>query len=64
MKRPPRIRTRLIPVYFTMVKPVWWRRYEIWMHVGGESEVIFRSWSWDRTDDKLERLLDIGRESA
>jgi hypothetical protein len=47
-----------------MVKPVWWRRYEIWMHVGGESEVIFRSWSWDRTDDKLERLLDIGRESA
>lgn len=59
MRRPSGSRTRFIPVYFTMMKPAWWRRHTIWVHVGKQSEPVARFWSWDKADDLLGRLLDI-----
>jgi hypothetical protein len=48
-------------IYFTMEKPAWWRRYAVRAHVGAYSRVTFRSWSWDKVDDMIEKLNESVR---
>lgn len=51
-------RKRVYPVHlwFTMERPAWWRRHTVTMHMGERTDVVMRSWSWDRADSFTEML--------
>lgn len=58
MKRPLDNRRRIPSIKFYMIKPAWYRRHVVIAQVGSQHIPVMRSWSWDRADNLMFKLLE------